>query len=80
MQGLCICRAFMCLSVCPSVCLSLSVRLSVYMCLSVPAQGTAAEFAAVDRPAADVDRLLHGVQQQRRANVGSATLSAYVGC
>jgi len=31
-------------------------------------------------PAGDVDRLLHGAQQRgvRRANAGSATLSAYV--
>jgi len=33
------------------------------------------------RPAGDIDRLLHGAQQRgmRRANAGSATLSAYVG-
>jgi len=32
------------------------------------------------RPAGDIDRLLHGAQQRgvRRANAGSATLSAYV--
>jgi len=40
---------------CPSV--SLSVR------LSVPALDTAANYAAVARPAADIDRLLHGTQQ-----------------
>jgi len=40
---------------------------------SVPAWAT----AAVARPAGDIDRLLHGAQQ-RRANAGSATLSAYV--
>jgi len=36
-----------------------------------------ANFAAV---AGDIDRLLHGAQQRglRRANAGSATLSAYV--
>ena len=55
-----------------------SVRLSV--CLSVSVQATAAKFAIVARPAGDIDRLLHGAQQRgvRRANAGSATLSAYV--
>ena len=37
------------------------------VCLSVPAN-----FAAVARPAGDIDRL-------QRVNAGSATLSAYVG-
>jgi len=40
---------------------------------------TAAKFAAavaVARLAGDIDRLLHGAQQARRANAGSVTLSA----
>ena len=55
------------------------VHLSVR--LSVPARLTAANVAAVARPAGDIDCLLHGAQQLRgvrRSNAGSATLSAYV--
>jgi len=40
------------LSVCPSVC---------------PVRATAVNFAAVARREGDIDRLLHGAQQQRRA-------------
>jgi len=47
-HDLCICRA--------------SVRLSV--CIYVLAWTTAAEFAAVARPAEDIDRLLHGAKQR----------------
>jgi len=64
----------------PALCASmymLGARPSV--CLSVSVQATAAKFAIVARPAGDIDRLLHGAQQRgvRRANAGSATLSAY---
>jgi len=50
------------------------------VCPSVPAQARAANFAAVAWPAGNIGRLLHGAQQRgvRRANAGSATLSAYV--
>jgi len=56
----------------------MSVRLSV--CLSVPAWANGSKPAASGlllwaRRAGDIDRLL---QQRRRANAGSATLSAYV--
>ena len=45
-----------------------------------PPLATAANFAAVARPAGDIDRLLHCAQQRGvlRANAGSAALSAYV--
>jgi len=62
-QGLCICRV--------------SVRLSVCLSQHGPQQQT----LLCGRPAGGIDRLLHGAQQRcvRRANAGSATLSAYVG-
>jgi len=54
------------------------VRSSV--CSIRPLQQSAAGLLLWARPAADIDRLLHGAQQAaRRANAGSATLSAYVG-
>jgi len=51
-------------------------RLSVCMsvCPIQPPQGAAAGLLLWARRAEDIDRLL---QQQRRANVGSATLSSY---
>jgi len=54
--------------------------------LSVPARAHSSKPAAAGlllwaRRAGDISRLLHaGAQQQRRADAGSATLSAYVGC
>jgi len=69
----------------PSVRLSIrpSVRLSI--CLSVPAWAHGRKPAAVGlllwaRPAGYIDRLLRDAQQRgvRRANAGSAMLSAYV--
>ena len=53
----------------------------MYVRLSVPAWATAANIAAVARPAGDIDRLLHGAQlrEVRQANADSATLSVYVG-
>ena len=52
-----------------------SVRLSV--CLST---GHSSKVCYCGTTAGDIDRLLHGAQQRgvRRANAGSATLSAYV--
>jgi len=40
-----------------------------------------ADLLLLPRPAGDTNRLLHGAQQRgvRRANAGSATLSAYAG-
>jgi len=54
----------------------LSVRLSV-----CPMSGIQLlQVCCVARAAGDIDRLLHGAQQAAaRANVGNATLSAYVG-
>jgi len=76
-QGLCICRVSVRLSACPSV------RPSI--CLSVRAWAHGRKPAAVGlllwaRPAGYIDRLLRDAQQRgvRRANAGSAMLSAYV--
>jgi len=65
-QGLCNCQA------------SFRLSLPAWLHSSKPA---AAGLLLWARPKGDIDRLLHGAQQRgvRRANAGTATLSAYVG-
>jgi len=60
--------------VCPSVCLSVPT-------LAHSSKPAAAGLLLWAWPAEDTDRLLHGTQQHgvQQTNVGSATLSAYVG-